>query len=76
MNNLQSEFDNDDINHFTYYDYLLQCNENGQLRSFISTIQTIELTGLIGLLRRNQNEFKERFMDALHKEILIRVEGV
>lgn len=47
---LQDQFDNGDINHFTYYDYLLQCIENGQTTSFKSTLKELENKELLTFL--------------------------
>lgn len=47
---LTDEFDNDDINHFTVYDYILQVVENGQLSSFKETIKKLDDDQLVTLL--------------------------
>lgn len=48
---LSEEFDNDDINHFTHYDYLLQVIENGQPSAFRAHIKTISKKSLLQFLQ-------------------------
>ena len=47
---LSDEFGQDDDGyHFSYYDYLLQCNDNGQFTSFASTLNEMASPSLLRL---------------------------
>jgi hypothetical protein len=68
---LQTEFCNDELEHFTYYDYLKQACLNGQLSSFKETIKEINNEGII---RLNQNMvFNGAYLDAVENEALERM---
>ena len=48
---LQDEFDNGDINHFTHYDYLLQLYENGQASEFRNHLTKLSNEAVVDFLK-------------------------
>ena len=71
---LHDEFCNDDINHFTNYDYFLQLVDNGQFSALKEFISEIDTKGLLNLIR--YNDFKEIVMTYLETEIINRCDSV
>lgn len=75
MKNLQSEFANGEINHFTYYDYILQACLNGVWSSLKETLTELENDSLLTLLINNQDELRTTGVNSLRAEILNRMKN-
>lgn len=74
MKNLQSEFDDGQAEHFTYYDYIIQVCTNGIWSSLKTTLQELEDTALITLLINNQNELRSTGTLYVADEIMERMQ--
>jgi len=48
---LEDEFDNEELNHFTHYDYLLQTIDNGQRGALKEALKAISNKSLIHFLK-------------------------
>lgn len=68
---LDDEFDNDDINHFTHYDYLNQLVENGQHSAFKEHIKEITGSSLLRyyLVMEGSVTFKNHVTDEILKRM-------
>jgi hypothetical protein len=68
---LQTEFDNNDINHWTYKDQIEQTETNGQFSSFKELVKELANESLLILFL--QNEFRVSYSDFMFDEILSRM---
>lgn len=68
---LQTEFDNEDENHFTHYDYLLQLIENGQFSSFTEHLKELKNSALVRFFEIMPD--KKSFKLIVSEELLIRM---
>lgn len=71
MNKLSDEFDNEELNHFTHYDYLLQVIINGQFSAFKDHLKEIINKDLIWFIQI-MPECPEIYKNAVCSEILKR----
>lgn len=69
---LHEEFYNDEPEHFTNYDYILQLVENGQLSTFKEFIKEIVAMDLLNILTNN-SEIKDTYLFHIKEEILERL---
>ena len=53
MKNLQTEWNNGEIEHYTYYDHLRHLKSNGQSKTFKETLKELDSKSLFTLLRNN-----------------------
>ncbi len=70
---LQDEFDNGELNHFSHYDYLLQVIHNGQGSAFKDHLSEMSNNALVTFLELIPHESK-RFHDIVKDEIKKRME--
>lgn len=62
----------DDVEKFSYYDYIKQLHENGIRSSFIELLNEIKTSELLFLIAEYSRQFKSSFNVALKEEILKR----
>ncbi|MBF31818.1 MAG: hypothetical protein Unbinned1322contig1000_10 [Prokaryotic dsDNA virus sp.] len=74
MKNLQSEFDNGELEHFTYYDYVKQVSTNGIWSSLKTTLEELDDKSLIILLTNNQDELRSTGTLYVADEIMERMQ--
>lgn len=72
MKELHQEFHNQDPEHFTNYDYILQLSDNGQYSPFKEFIKELSSNALLTLIKNNKHELKTAFYDQLSDELLSR----
>lgn len=72
--NLNDQFDNDDLNHFTHYDYLLQLIDNGQYSAFKYHLREISTKSLLRFLRFLEiMPTEQTYKETVEEEILERM---
>lgn len=81
--NLQTEFSDDDLklgySHFSYYDYLEQCKENGNYESFKKTLKELDNKAVMNYLKLEEDNVhqgrssKARWQSAIQEEALSRM---
>lgn len=74
MKTLQCEFDNNQPEHFTNLDYILQLGENGRYGPLEEFVKGIETKGLLHLFKY-YNQFGTWFFNIMEAEILNRTES-
>lgn len=68
---LTEEFDNDEPEHFTHYDYLLQLIENGQFSAFSEHLKTLKNSALVRFFEIMPD--KKSFKLLVSEEIILRI---
>jgi len=76
MKKLQDEFDNGEAEHFSYYDYILQCGINGNWTSLKETLKELSNESILRLFTNNQNELRTVGVNCVEDEILKRMNHV
>jgi hypothetical protein len=71
---LHDEFNNNEINHFSNYDYILQLNTNGQFSPYKEFLKELDNNSLLILAIHHGGELKDIFYKELKNEILKRME--
>lgn len=70
---LWDEFCNDDIDHFSNYDYLLQVCDNGQWGPMKEFIKGIQSKDLLTMIKNNQEELGRFGIEYIATEIESRI---
>jgi hypothetical protein len=73
MYELTDEFDNEELNHFTHYDYLLQLIENGQFSAFKEHIKELSNEAVVKCLEVFYQGYSSGYKNMIRDEILRRM---